>query len=249
MQTRHIHRFSQPHLGLLAGCAAIALMSTMLSQAALAEPTGYNQISYSVNASKEVKNDQVTATLTKQAQADSPKLLATELNSAMNQALQIAKRYPSVTATTGSQNTYPRHNNDDGKILGWTGSASLDLKSNDFTAMSDLVAALQDTLVLQNIQFGISKDKRAAVEQELMIEASQAFKDQANVLTKAWDNSGYQIVSVTLNTEGGYTVQPMMAMRSTMNDAAGVPAQNFEGGDSEVKVVANGTIELLPWRK
>lgn len=227
-------------LTVLGGMAAV-------TQTAHAEPTGYNQISFNVEANKEVDNDQVTATLYKQAQATSPKQLATELNTAINKAINTAKRYPSVTATTGSQHTRPTYN-DDGKIVGWTGTVSLDLKSHDFAKASELIATLQDTLVVQNIQFGISEEKQKQHEKELIKEASLAFKEQAKSLVDTWDMSGYQIVNVSINTNGGYQPRPVMMMRDASAKSS-VPAQNFEGGNSRLGVTASGTIELIPFMR
>lgn len=221
--------------------------ATLFAQTANAEPTGYNQISFNVEANQEVENDQVTATLYKQAQATTPKRLATELNAAMNQALSIAKRYPTVTASTGQQHTYPKYN-DNGKIVGWTGKVSIDLKSNDFAKTSELVAKLQENLVVQNIQFGVSESKQKQLEQELIKKASLQFKQQAQSLTETWDMSGYQIVNVSINTNGGYQPRPMMMMREAAAKGS-VPVQEFEGGNTRLGVTASGTIELIPFMK
>jgi len=212
--------------------------AALFAQAANAEPTGYNQISFNVEANQEVENDQVTATLYKQAQASTPKKLATELNTAMNQALSIAKRYPTVTTTTGQQNTYPKYD-DNGKIVGWTGTVSVDLKSKDFAKTSELVANLQQNLVVQNLQFGVSED--------LIKKASLKFRDQAKSLAETWDMSGYQIINVSINSSGGYQPRPMMMMRDAAAKST-VPVQEFEGGNTRLGVTASGTIELIPFR-
>ena len=227
-------------LSLLGGAA-------LFIQAANAEPTGYNQISFNVEANQEVENDQVTATLYKQAQATTPKKLATELNTAMNQALSTAKRYPTVTATTGQQYTYPKYD-DNGKIVGWTGTISIDLKSNDFAKTSELVAQLQENLVVQNIQFGVSEKKKKQLEKELIKKASLQFKEQAQSLAETWGMSGYQVVNVSINTNGGYQPRPMMMMRDAATKSS-VPAQEFEGGNTKLGVTASGTIELIPFMK
>ncbi|WP_019673957.1 SIMPL domain-containing protein [Psychrobacter lutiphocae] len=217
----------------------------LLSLNAQAEPTGYNQISFSVDASQEVENDEITATLYKQVQANSPKQLATELNTAIDQALTTAKGYPNVIATTGTQHTYPKYNKDN-EITGWTGSVSINLKSNDFASTSELIATLQQNLVIQNIQFGVSENKQDQVEKELIKKASLDFKQQAKSLTETWDMSGYQVINVSINTNGGYQPRPIMMMRDA-SAKSGVPSQNFEGGNTRLSVTASGTIELLPW--
>lgn len=228
----------------------IALTSSMIgllaamTTGAHAEPTGYNQISFQTEVKEEVANDEITASMYKKAQATDAKSLAKTLNAAINNALQIAKRYPSVIISTGQQSTYPRYDKND-KIIGWTGQVNIDLKSTDFAATSQLIADLQQTLVMNNLNFGVSDTKREALEQKLMTDASRAFQQQAKNVTRAWDANGYRVINVSLNTGNNYP-RPMyssMEMRAEATDAS-VPSQNFESGNSTISVTANGTIEL-----
>ena len=220
-----------------------ALLTAMIGSAH-AEPTGYDQLTFQTEVKEEVQNDEVRATMYKKAQASDAKTLATTLNTSINNAMKIAKRYPSVTVSTGQQRTYPRYDKND-KIIGWTGQASIDLKSTDFVATSQLIADLQQTLVMENLNFGVSDAKKDALEQKLMTEASRAFQQQAKNLTRAWDARGYRVVTVNLNTNNNNYPRPMYSMRaeSAAMDSA-VPSQNFESGNSTISVTANGTIEL-----
>ena len=220
-----------------------ALLTAMMGSAR-AEPTGYDQLTFQTEVKEEVQNDEVRASMYKKAQATDAKTLATTLNTSINNAMKIAKRYPSVTVSTGQQRTYPRYDKND-KIIGWTGQASIDLKSTDFAATSQLIADLQETLVMENLNFGVSDAKKDALEQKLMTDASRAFQQQAKNLTRAWDARGYRVVTVNLNTGSNYP-RPMysaMNMKAEAADAS-VPSQSFESGNSTISVTANGTIEL-----
>lgn len=220
-----------------------ALMAAMMGSAH-AEPTGYDQLTFQTEVKEEVANDEVRASMYKKAQAADSKTLATTLNTSINNAMKIAKRYPSVTVTTGQQRTYPRYDKND-KIIGWTGQASIDLKSTDFAATSQLIADLQETLVMDNLNFGVSDAKKDALEQKLMTDASRAFQQQAKNMTRAWNARGYRVVNVNLNTGSNYP-RPMysaMNMKAASADAS-VPSQSFESGNSTISVTANGTIEL-----
>lgn len=224
--------------------AGTAALLTAMMGSAHAEPTGYDQLTFQTEVKEEVQNDEVRASMYKKAQASNAKALATTLNTSINNAMKIAKRYPSVTVSTGQQRTYPRYDKND-KIIGWTGQASIDLKSTDFAATSQLIADLQETLVMENLSFGVSDAKKEALEQKLMTDASRAFQQQAKNLTRAWDARGYRVVNVNLNTGSNYPL-PMysaMSMKAEAADAS-VPRQNFESGNSTISVTANGTIEL-----
>lgn len=221
--------------------------ASLLSAAAVsaqAAPTGYDQLTFQTEVKEEVANDEVRASLYKKAQAPDAKSLAKQLNTTVNSALAIAKRYPTVTVSTGQQSTYPRYDKND-KIIGWTGQANIDLKSTDFAATSQLIADLQSTMVMDNLNFGVSDSKKNTIEQRLMTEASRAFQNQAKSLTRAWDARSYRVVNVNLNT-GNHYPRPMfnsMVAKAEMADAS-VPSQNFESGNSTISVTANGTIEL-----
>lgn len=231
-------------LNTLAIASGTACLMTAMMGSAHAEPTGYDQLSFQTEVKEEVQNDEVRASMYKKAQASTSKALATTLNTSINNAMKIAKRYPSVTVSTGQQRTYPRYDKND-KIIGWTGQASIDLKSTDFAATSQLIADLQETLVMDNLNFGVSDSKKDALEQKLMTEASRAFQQQAKNLTRAWNARGYRVVTVNLNTGNNYP-RPMygsMNMKAEAADAS-VPSQSFESGNSTISVTANGTIEL-----
>ena len=221
-----------------------ACLLTFAMTGAQASPTGYDQLTFQTEVKEEVANDEVRASLYKKAQATDAKTLATQLNTTVNKALAIAKRYPTVTVSTGQQSTYPRYDKNN-KIIGWTGQANIDLKSTDFAATSQLIAALQETLVTANLNFGVSDTKKSAIEQKLMTDASRAFQNQAKNLTRAWDARSYRVVTVNLNTNDNNYPRPMYSMRAeaqSMDNA--VPAQNFESGNSTISVTAGGTIEL-----
>lgn len=221
-----------------------AFLLTAIMGSAHAEPTGYDQLTFQTEVKEEIQNDEVRASLYKKAQATDSKTLATTLNTSINNAMKIAKRYPTVTVSTGQQRTYPRYDKND-KIIGWTGQANIDLKSTDFAATSQLIADLQETLVMDNLNFGVSDIKKDELEQKLMTNASRAFQQQAKNLTRAWDARGYRVVNVNLNTGSNYP-RPMysaMSMKAEAADAS-VPSQSFESGNSTISVTANGTIEL-----
>ena len=220
-----------------------ALLFTAVIGSAHAEPTGYDQLSFQAEVKEEIANDEVRASLYKKAQATDAKTLATNLTTSINRALAIAKRYPTVTVSTGQQSTYPRYDKND-KIIGWTGQANIDLKSTDFVATSQLIADLQETLVMNNLNFGVSEIKKDALEQKLMTDASRAFQQQAKNLTRAWNANGYRVITVNLNSGSNNYPRPMYSSMRAADAESSVPSQNFESGNSTLSVTANGTIEL-----
>ena len=208
------------------------------------DPLNYNMVNLSAEASRQISNDEMHVALYIEKSNKDPALLAAEFNRLMSQALNTAKKYPTVKVETGNQNTYPVYDNDNRKLKEWRGRAQLRLESTDFKAASQLIAELQQTFQTESINFTVSDKNRQKVENELMIEASKSFQQRAQSLANAWNKSGYQLVNVHLNTNS-YSQQsiPRMAMMKA-SSADAMPEQEMAAGESKMTVTANGAIQF-----
>lgn len=205
----------------------------------------YGLLNFAASASKKVSNDQINATLSKTVQNKSSSEVANQIATTLNQAVAIAKKYPQVQVSTGNQATYPQYDKNQ-KIIGWTGNASLNLKSTDTVAASKLIAELQSFMTVDGLDFSVSDAARKATEQELMMEASKNFQRQAQTLMPVWGAKGYQLVSLEFSQGGDYRA-PRAYGSVMMLEAASakVADQNFQAGDSTITVTANGTVQLV----
>lgn len=213
----------------------------------LAAASDYNRISFNSEVKSEIANDEIRATLSKTAQATTAAGIAKTLNKSINEAMQIAKRYPEVQVTTGRQSTYPRYDSKNrDKIIGFTGSASIEIKSNNFEKASQLIADLQSIMVMESIGFGVSQQAQEAEETRLKTQAIKRFQDEAQSISNAFGAQGYKIVSVNLGGNNShYYPRPMVMMTSAKLMDASIETQQFEGGNSTMSYTANSTIELV----
>ncbi|OUY06416.1 hypothetical protein CAP51_13975 [Acinetobacter populi] len=201
-------------------------------------------INLQAEAVREVANDEMQAVLYTELNEKDATILANKINTVINQTLATAKQYPKVQIKTGNQNTYPVYN-DKRQLVNWRGRAEVVLNSQDFKQTSELIAKLQTQLQLQGISFDISDAQRKKVEDELYVEASRAFQQRAQLLITPWNASKYELVNLQLNTSGGYRPMPMYAKAASISlQSADIESQNIEAGNSEIKVVANGSIQL-----
>lgn len=227
---------------------ASLLTTTVLSSSIFAQPAetlNYNVLNIQADATRQVSNDEMHAVLFIEKSNKQPAELSSQINQLMNQALSLAKKYPQVKIETGSQTTYPVYDNDSTKLKEWRGRAEVNIESTDFKAASQLVAELQQNFQTQSVNFTVSDAQRNKVENELMIEASKNFQQRAQLLTQAWNKSGYNLVNLNLNTSSSYP-QPVM-MRSSMAKFASAEAndgQNVAAGQSKITVSANGAIQF-----
>lgn len=221
----------------------LSLISLLALTAISHADTRYNQVSLSSQVSQNVANDELTATLLKEAQAPTAKALAKTLTLALNNATERAKKYPAVKVSTGHQNTYPRYNNS-GKIIGFTGSVSLNIQSQDFEQASELIAELQSDMTMGGLNFRVSDHTKEKTEKELMTKAIARFQEEARNISRAFGARDYKIVSVGLTlADAGYDGYATPMLASLEKDARATP--QFESGDSKMTYRASGTIELV----
>ncbi|MGB9192060.1 MULTISPECIES: SIMPL domain-containing protein [unclassified Acinetobacter] len=224
------------------------VLTSLLSTATFAQPTeqlNYNLVNVQAEATRQISNDEMYAVLYIERSKKQPAELSALITQLMNQAIAASKKYPQVKVETGTQSTYPVYDNDSQKLKEWRGRAEIRLKSTDFKAVSQLISELQQNFQTQSINFTVSDVQRKKVENELMVEASKNFQQRAQMLTSAWNKSGYQLVNLNLNTNNYYP-QPVM-MRANMAKFAGAEAadaQNVEAGESKITVNANGSIQF-----
>ncbi|WOE32669.1 MULTISPECIES: SIMPL domain-containing protein [unclassified Acinetobacter] len=205
----------------------------------------YNIANIQAEASRDVANDEMHAVLYIEKSNKQPTLLSSQINQAMNQAIAIAKKYPSVKLSTGAQSSYPVYNNDNRKLQEWRGRAEIRLESTDFKATSELINALHQNFQTQSVSFTVSEAQRSKVENELIVEASKNLQQRAQLLTQTWSKSGYNLVNLQINTQNYYSrpVFAEMAM-AKLSSSADAPPQEMAGGESKVSVSASGTIQF-----
>lgn len=228
----------------------VALSSLAMSGAVMAQPTTeqqYNMVSIQASASRQISNDQMQAILSIEKSQKSPQELANQVNQLMNLAATTAKKYPTVKFKTGQQQTYPIYDDNNRKLKEWRNESSVILESQDFEAISKLIADLQQQFQLKDVSFSVSEQQRKKVEDELFDEVSKNFQERANIIRKSWNKSGYELVNFSINTQNQFYPTPMMAsarMSAKMDMAAAPVAQEMSAGESKITVNAHGNIQL-----
>lgn len=221
---------------------ACALLAAQV-QAQAVEAARYNQVELQAEASREVQNDLMHASLYAEVSDPSAARVADQLNRISAAALKAAGEVAAVKARSGANHTYPV-NDRAGKLTGWRGRSEIRLESRDNRAMAALIGTLQATMQLGGVSFSVSPELRRKVEDELIDEAVAAFKARADIAAKAIGGRSYRIRRIALATGGTQPSPRPMAARAMSLQAAEVAAPVFEAGTSVVNVVASGTVEV-----
>ncbi len=227
-----------------AALAGIALVACVAATGAFAaEDRPNRRVGFSVERSSEVANDWVTGVLSVTHEDPSAAEVAARINRDMTWALDLAKKRSPVRARSGGYSTLPVHDPKRGSVRHWRGAQELVLESGDVAALTALVGELQERLQVQSLAFSVSPERRRKIEEELVVEALEAFQTRADLVRRTFGASGYRLVEVHVGTGGGGPppVRPMM--RAMAADAEMMPPA-VEGGTSEITASAHGSIEL-----
>lgn len=201
----------------------------------------YNQIRFQAAASESVANDRMRAVLAAQDEDADAAQLADRINRTMAWALAQSKGRTGIEVRSGGYSTQPVYSKN--TLTGWRATQELILEGGDFGQISKLIGALQERLQLTMVSFSIAPETRSAVEGRLIDQALDGFKQRAEQVRRNIGTAGYRIVELNIMTEGA-PVQPYPVMRAEAMSMKSVAAPSFEGGDSEVRVSVQGSIQL-----
>jgi len=229
---------------------AAARTSVVLLALALAAPSGAQEpgpnrrVGFSVDRSREVANDQVTAVLSVTHEDPNASEVAARINRDMGWALGLAKARATLRARSGGYSIHPISDPKRANLRHWRGAQEIVLESGDVEAMTALVGQLQERLQVGSVAFSVSPERRREVEDELLGEVLQAFQARAELVRRGFGASRYRLVEVQVGTGGGGPLPVRAVMRGMMAAEAEMPAPALEGGTSEIAVSAQGSIEL-----
>jgi predicted secreted protein len=222
--------------------AVLAAIAPFASAQPVAPAGAGTQVELAAEATREVANDLMTATMAVEASDANPAALASLLNRTTADALRTAGEFREVRARSGGSQTYPVYDRAN-RQTGWRGRAEVRLESRDFQQMAQLVARLQAGMQVGGIAFGVSPELRRKTENELIDEAVAAFRARADIAAKALGARGYRIKRIAISSSAAFPPPRPMARMASAVAADAAPPPVFEGGTSQVQVGAQGTVE------
>lgn len=226
------------------GLFALALVSASLPAAAAEPHPPKDQVSFRVEAAREVPNDWVAATLGVDEEGNDAAALAGRVNRRMNEALGLAKDSAELMVSSGAYQTQPVY--DRSKIVRWRASQDLVIEGASIEQVAERVGRLQAMgLLLRGIQFSVSPETKKRMDDELIVEALSTFRERAGLIARGLGRRGWNLMSLAINEPGmpgpvPYLQRGAMAMEAA--DAAVAPA--LESGKSTLRVAIDATVEV-----
>jgi len=202
----------------------------------------FNQVNLQAQAEREVPNDQMIVLLATEHEGSDTAGLAAKVNSDMQWALDVIKKYSSVESQSKSYQTYPTYRKQ--IVIGWRASQQIEIKSENIAALTELVGKLQEKLQVKQMSFSPTTETRVRFENELIEEAMQSFLARVEIVKKNMPNKNYRIINLNINT-GGYRPPVMHMQRDMMQSMEMASAPAVEAGKSKITVTVSGSVQYF----
>ena len=222
------------------GLLAVSLLTAVPALAAQ-EELPKDQVTFRVEAAREVPNDWMQATLGVEEESSDAASLAARVNQRMAAALALATGDQRLTVSSGAYQTQPVY--DKTRIARWRASQSLVIETGEVGALADMAGKLQaQGLLLRGVSFSVAPETKKRVDDELTVEALSVFRERAGLIARGLGRRGWNLIHLTLGESGmpmPYAQQPM-----AMEYSSKAVAPAFESGRSTLRIEVNATIEL-----
>ena len=204
------------------------------------DETLFNTVNLQAQAEREIPNDQMIVLLATEHEGSDTASLAAKINSDMQWALEIIKKYPAVESQTKSYQTYPTYRKQ--VVISWRASQQIEIKSENIAALTELVGKVQEKLQVKQMSFNPTRETRVRFENELLEEAMQAFLARVEIVKKHMPVKNHRIINLNINT-GGYRPPVIHAQRAMMKSMEMASAPSVEAGKSKITVTVSGSVQ------
>jgi predicted secreted protein len=204
-----------------------------------------DQVSFRVEATREVPNDWVMATLGVDEEGNDAVELAVRVNQRMGEALELAKKSEEIEVSSGAYQTYPVYDRDRSKIARWRARQDLVIEGGSVDELSALIGQLQGQgLLLRGVNFSVAPETRERLEEELIVEALTAFRQRAGLVARGIGRRGWNLMNLTIGQQRPPVPHLARGRTMALEAASDVPPPALESGKSTLRVSVDATIEV-----
>ena len=164
------------------------------------------------------------------------------LDAALKQAQAARKPDGQVDVRTGGFSLQPRYSSK-GQMNGWTGSTELTVQGRDMTAIAQLVGKIT-TMTVSGLDYGLSREARQKVEEDLAAQAIAGFRAKAAAYAKAFGYAGYAIREVNVQTDQQQPPPPRPYLAKAMAASVASEPLPVEAGKGSVTSTVNGSVTM-----
>lgn len=225
---------------------------------------GQTLVTLSATDQKDVEQDLLIASMRIEVEDKDPNVVQDKINKAMQQAVELTKKSPELSVSTGQYYVYsvdpepspiPKLMGSAAqkKVTMWRGSQSLDIQSKDSQKVLDAVASVQGlNFVMNGLTYTLSPELAEKYRDELLTGALKKIQAKADLIAKSLGKSGYDLVEV--NVDGAFMPSPMpmlrgmakMEMASMASDSVAMSAPVAMPGKTTVSLNVSSRVIVKP---
>ena len=222
---------------------AVLLALTMIGAHAGEEETSrIRTAELSADASRPAPNDLAIAQLYAEQSGPDAAAVARQVNRNIASAIETARSYQDIKVQSAGTSTWPVYAKTGGRIEAWRMRSEIRLETRNTAALSELVGKLQASLAVSNISMQPAEETRRKAADEATVDAIRAFEQRAALIASTLGKN-YRIHRLNISESGARPpIYAKMRTSAMMAEAAPAP---MEGGESDISVSVNGSIELL----
>lgn len=226
----------------------LTLFFSSLTAIADDEPKG-PILNLSANEMEEVENDLLVSTMRFEQEGKDPREIQSTVNSKMQQALELIKKYSEIKAKTENYNIYkfyPDPTKQANNNAMWRASQGLSLKSKSSDDLLKLIGELQSTgLLITGLDYIVSPEKQEQTQDAMMEKALLKLTEKAKKAAKAIGKNKVEFINININTNNYYPA-PMyrqyagaeIASKDAFSQPVAAP------GQSQINLMVNAQVKL-----
>ena len=224
---------------------ALALWGLCLTLPAYAHDNEvlFNTVNLQAQAERDIPNDQMTVVLVTEHDGSDAARVAGMINEDMAWALEVTKKHPFAKYQTKGYRTWPLYDADQ-EITGWHALQEVELTGSNMEGLSGLTGKLQEKMQVRDMRFSPTDATRKKIENELILEAMQVFRERIDIIRKKMDDKNYRIINLTINADG--QPPPVFYERAlAISGKADSPPPAVQAGTSRMTVTVNGSVQFI----
>lgn len=204
-----------------------------------------NLVDLSASATELVANEEIKVTLASERRGKDPSELAAQANEDVAWATELVDKKQSVKLSSGNYQTFPLYTQGNQSKPTWQLVQEIVISSVSMEDVTQLLGELQSRLQIRNTQFSITPETRRKVENQLIEQAMQAFRERALVIGRAMPSADYEIVHIAVRTDTGNHPEMRMMGRAAavqMEATSAMSAPTVEAGQTSITVQVSGSV-------
>ena len=228
------------------------VLCCLLNHPVLAQQTKGTLLVVSGTGEVTAVNDQAKASFFIEEQDKDKSAAASRVNQKMQAGTDILKKSdPQAHLATHGYYSYPVYSDSTASnkirlITGWRVGQSLELTTSNLQQLSTTVAAVQQVLALNGLNFGLTVPTMKALESKRLEAAYANMQERLQIIARAMGRDVAESSIESLDFEGTSTLmQPhMYAARSMMAKGEPVAETSFEAGETTLNATVQAKIKF-----